>query len=57
MEKTKESIQRLQSIYSQESFKQAKPEGNEICVFKVQTGNYKLKSQTRDVFKFYFSTI
>lgn len=57
MEKTKESIQRLQSTYSQESFKQAKPEGNETCVFKVQTGNYKLKSQTRDVFKFYFSTI
>lgn len=49
MEKTKESVQRLQPAYSLEPFRQAKPEGNKICVFKVQTGNDKLKSQFRDV--------
>lgn len=49
MEKTKESVQRLQPAYSLEPFRQAKPEGNKICVLKVQTGNDKLKSQFRDV--------
>lgn len=57
MEKTKESVQRLQFTFSQESFRQAKPEGNKICVFKVEAGNAKMKSQTRAVLKFYFSNM
>lgn len=35
MEKSEESVQKLQPTYSLESFKQARPEGNKICVFSA----------------------